>query len=237
VTIRTDRGAALLRTLLVVVVVLLAALFAADRAGAAIAERIAGTTIENSQHLNSRPGVDIAGFPFLTQLTSRNFDKVTIVARGVPVDRNADRLDLTRVQVVLNRVRVARDFSSVEADSATATASVDYAELSKRLQLDVSYAGGGRVKAAKTLTVLGRTLSPSISAAPHLTGTTISFGSVRVDGLGALSGQLTPSLTGAFGLTVPLSRIPFDVQVRSVAANADGLSLVLTGSNLTYSRS
>lgn len=236
-TIPTDRGAGRLRTLLVVVVLLLAALFAADRAGAAIAERIAGTTIENSQHLPSRPGVDIAGFPFLTQLASRDFDKVTIVAHGVPVDRNADRLDLTRVQVVLSNVRVARNFSSVSAASATATASVDYTELSKRLHLDVSYAGAGRIKAGKTLTVLGHTYAPSISAAPRLSGATISFGSVRVDGLGSLAGQLAPGLTNEFRLTVPLSRVPFDVTVRSVAATAGGLSIVLTGSNLTYSKS
>lgn len=232
----TDRGAARLRTVLIVLVVLLAALVGADRAGEVIAGHVAGDTIETSQHLRSRPDVDIGGFPFLTQLASGRFEQITVTAHGVPVDRNADRLDLTRVQIVLHHVSVTRDFSAVRAGSATATALVSFAELSKRLKITVGFGGNGRITASKKFTILGNTVDPAISAQPQLHSGTLVFGAVRVTGLGAIGQQLAGQLAGVFALKLPLGNVPFHVRASAVTVTPSGLGLVLTGANLSYAK-
>ena len=134
-------------------------------------------------------------------------------------------------------MQMSRDFSSVQAAGATATASVDYAELSKRLHIDVSYAGAGRVKAAKRITVLGQTLTPSVSAAPQLIGDTIAFGAVRIDGLGAVAGALAPEPARACSVCVSRSAAFRSTCGALAVRRCDGLSMVLTGSHLTYSKS
>ena len=67
-----------MRRLMIGVIVLVGLLVAADRAGNVIAERTVATTVQRSQHLAHKPDVDIAGFPFLTQLAAGKFGKVTL---------------------------------------------------------------------------------------------------------------------------------------------------------------
>src|SRR3954469_2456645 len=157
-----------LRRVLVTVAVLVVLLVVADRVGNYVGERVAANTIKESQHLSSTPSVDIAGFPFLTQLAAGDFDKVTIRADDIPVGNQTRELDLAHLNVVLHGVSVPRDLSSVHADSAVATAKVTYAELSRTLGVHVTYAGNGRVRATTSVTVLGRTISGSITARPRL---------------------------------------------------------------------
>src|SRR5256885_4227247 len=91
------------------VVVLLVLLLIADRVGVAVAERVAGDTLESSEHLNSRPDVDIAGFPFLTQVATGNYDKITVTADDVTVGQQIHLLEISRLVVVLHDLTVSRD--------------------------------------------------------------------------------------------------------------------------------
>lgn len=217
------------------IVILLGLLVVADRVGNYVAERTVGNTIQTSQHLSARPDIAIAGFPFLTQLATGKFDKITVTASDVPVGSEAITLRISRVQVVLHRITVARDFSSVHADTATATALVNYAELGKTLGVDLGYDGGGRIKATKSVTLAGRTLSASITAQPKLVNSTLSFGETSINGLDQLSGRLSTVLTKVFELSVPLQGIPFHIRVKSLSVDGRGLHIVLTGANLAYS--
>src|ERR671930_802776 len=90
------------RVLALVVAAILALLVVIDRVGDYVAERIAADTIKSAQHLPSRPDVDIAGFPFLNQLITGKYDKITVTADDVPVGTTARPLVLSRVQVVLH---------------------------------------------------------------------------------------------------------------------------------------
>jgi hypothetical protein len=224
------------RRLLIAAVILIVLLLAADRAGDYVAERTAARTIENSQHLDNRPDVDIAGFPFLTQLAAGDFGKVTITAHDVPVGQQDRLLDISRLRVVLHKVTVSRSFNRVHANRADATASVSYAELSKTLGVRVSYAGGGRITASTSVTVAGRTLSGSVSARPQLVNGALAFGAVQVNGAGDLGGELSQALDRVFNLDIPLQGIPFNVRVESLQAGPDGIVAQLSGSDLSYSR-
>jgi hypothetical protein len=224
------------RRLLIAVVVLVVLLVAADRAGDYVAERTAATTIENSQNLDHRPDVDIAGFPFLTQLAAGDFGKVSITAHDVPVGEQDRLLDISRLRVILHQVTVSRSFKRVHADHADATATVGYDDLGRTLGVTVAYTGDGRISASKSLTVAGRTLSGSVSARPELVDGALAFGAVQVNGAGELGGELSRALDQVFDLHIPLQGIPFHVRVESLQAGADGIVARLSGRDLSYSK-
>jgi hypothetical protein len=230
------RGRAL-KVLALVLLVLAAVLIAVDRVGNYVAERVAANTIKSSQDLPSTPDVDIGGFPFLTQLIARDFDEVTITAHDVPINRNADVLDLSRLQVTLHHVTAPIDLSSVHAESATADATVSYAELSKRLGAQISYAGDGRIKATKSVTIGGQTVTLQLSAAPVIVNGALSFTKTVINGLGSLQDRLPDSIRQLFERRISLQGFPFDLQIQSLRVGADGVELTLTGNDLTYDRS
>jgi DUF2993 family protein len=230
------RGGRALRSFVIVIVVLVVLLVAADRIGVYVAERAAGDTMQSSQHLNSRPDVDVTGFPFLTQLAAGEFDEIIVTAHDVPVGQSAHLLDVSQVRVDFRHVHVARDFSSVRAETASASAFVSYADLGKTLGIAVSYAGSGRIRATKKITAAGQTLTATITTSPQLRNGALGFASTAVNGLGQLGNEVGSALNGVFGLTLPLQGIPFKVRVTSLTAAADGVHLGLAGANLSYSK-
>jgi hypothetical protein len=217
------------------VLVILALVVVADRVGAYVAERIAGDTIQSSQHLSSRPDVSIDDLPFLTQFASGNYGQVTVTAHNVPVGVASRHLDISQVAVVLHNVHVAHDFSSVHAQTATASATVTYADLGKALGIPVHYSGNGRIVAGDKITILGRTVNATVSATPRLVNGALRFASPTINGIGQLGGSVVSALNNAFDLRVPLTGIPFDVSVRSLQATSQGVQIQLSGANLSYS--
>jgi hypothetical protein len=177
--------------------------------------------------------VSIDGFPFLTQLASGDFDEITVDAEDVPVGAAAHLLAIAHLHVVLHGVHVSDSFSRFRADRATATARVGYAQLSKALGSRVVYAGNGRVKATSSVTVLGRTVSGSVTARPELHGTSLGFGDLQ--GVGsAVAAEAARLLGKVFSIDIPLTGIPFQVRVDSLTAGSGGVDLKLSGRNLTY---
>jgi hypothetical protein len=218
-------------TLLVVVVLLVVA----DRVSAYVAERAAGNSIESSQHLDSRPDVNIAGFPFLTQLATGKYDKITITANDVPVGQRV-QVHLSALDVVLHTVTVSHGFSRVHSNAATATASIDYADLGRALGVDVGYAGRGRIKAAKTVTAAGRSAHATVVTTPKLVDGALAFGGTSINDASQFGAAVTSELNKVFDLSIPLQGIPFHVRVRSLTVDPKGIQLVLAGRNLSYTR-
>lgn len=228
---------------LIALLVLAILLVAADRLGNAVAENQAAKTLQTSQHLADAPSVDIGGFPFLTQLAAGTFGEVTITATGVPIG-NADRtLRVAAVTVHLHNVHIARDLSSVRAETATADAVVNYADLSRTLGVQMGFGGAsadgvGRVEATASTTVAGRQVSGTVSAevrASNTEGLSFVDQQVAVDGL-SVPGAVTATLAGVFGAPIPLSHLPFGVNVLRVAADESGVTIRLSGRNLVFHR-
>ena len=222
------------RVLLIVVLVLAVLLVVLDRGGKYVAERVAADNLQSSQHLPSRPDVTIHGVPFLTQFASGHYDHVSVDADGLPVADGAVRI--SHLHVDLNQLTVSRNFSTFHANSATATATLGYPELSRRLGIDVSYAGGNRIRASKSfdLPVVG-TVSPTISVRPSLVNGALTFGTSTINGAGSQLGIVADALHKLFDVSIPLDGLPFDIKVRSLVADATGVHADLVGSDLTYS--
>lgn len=224
------------RRLLVGLVILLLVLLGVDRLGDYVAEQAAASTIKSSQGLAHKPGVDISGFPFLTQLASGSFDEITITAKDVPVGTADHQLDIGQVRVVLHELTVSRDFKRVHAATANATATVSYAALGQTLGLTVSYSGDGRITASRQVTVAGVTLNASLTTRPELVNGALSFTQTAINNGAQLGGEITTLLNQAVGLAIPLQGIPFHVQVTTLKVDSGGLSIGLVGRDLSYSR-
>lgn len=225
-----------IRRLIIVVVVLLALLAAADRIALAVAEHIAASNIQSSQDLQHRPDVEVAGFPFLNQLAEGSFDEVTMTAHDVCIGPSNGLVDLSTLRVVLHQVDASRDFSTVHAKSATATAKIGYDELSDALHLNVSYAGKGRVRTSKSVTIAGKKLTAGITSTPTIANDVLSFTSTSINGTADLGETVTDELKKVFDLDLPFQGIPFDVRVQNLSLDRDGLDLRLAGSDLTYTK-
>jgi hypothetical protein len=225
------------RTVLIVVLVLAGLLVVADRAALAVAERAAAVTVQKSQHLDRRPSVTIAGFPFLTQLATGHYDKVKVRAEGFVVGDSQTRLRINRVDVTLRDVHVSRDFSSGRSRFTEAQALIGYSDLSDALGTRFRYAGGGRVDASSAVTVAGVDVSGSATASVRLSNNALTFEDPQV----SVEGQPVPAavanyFTGLFATSIPLTGLPFGVHVQDVHAGRDGITVVLTASGLSFSR-
>lgn len=224
------------RVIVIVTVSVVALLVVLDRVGRYVAERIAGDTIQTSQNLNSRPNVDIAGFPFLNQFATGKYDKVTITADDVPVGQTARRLVLSRVRVVLHSLTVSRDFQNLHAARADATATITYDELGNTLGVQLGYAGDGRVRASKTVTVAGVSVAAAVTARPHVADGALSFADPAIDQPGVLGTAAAAALRQLFDVRIPLNGVRFGVRVRSLHAEPNGVTVALTGRDLAYSQ-
>jgi hypothetical protein len=222
------------RWLLISLVSLVVLVIAADRVGVVVAERVAADTLQSSQHLPSKPDVEIAGFPFLTQLATGHYDEITVTASDVPLGRGAHGLALSRLQVVLHDLDVSRSFSRFHADSADATATIGFGELGDVLGVDLSYAGNGRVQATKTVSVVNHTLHAHITARPRLENGRLGFVDTSVTGLAGLTGAVVDAVARDFDVTLPLQGIPFQVHLRSLHVDPSGVVVALSGRNLSY---
>jgi hypothetical protein len=219
------------------VVVVLAGLFvAADRIARYVAQNKAAETLQSSQHLNTKPDVNVAGFPFLTQLLAGEFDSVTISAHGVDVGNDALQID--SIVVHLHHVTVPRDESQVRARTATAQAKIDYDQLSHALGVSVRNGGAGRLVAKPSVTVAGQTFTGTVSAVPHASSTGIRFTDPKVSvGSVQLPDVAARALVRVFSKVISLAGVPFNVRVTGADVTDDGLVLHLVGHNLVYSRS
>jgi hypothetical protein len=215
--------------------VLLALLLAADRGGLFAAERIAGNTLQKSENLASRPDVDIAGFPFLTQLATGNYDTVTITAHDVQIGSRPQLLEMSRIVVVLHKLTVSHSLSHFHAARADATGVITYDELGAALGVDVSYAGNGRIKAGKTVQLGRRSVTTAVTAQPRLVDGKLSFTNASLRNGAELGPAATNALTELLNADIPLSAIPFEVRVTSLHADVNGIEVALAGRNLSYS--
>ena len=113
---------------------------------------------------------------------------------------------------------------------------VGMVQASSLVRFDVSYQGNGRIKADKKITVLGQTIEAGVTVAPELVNGGLGFGAAAINGVSGISRTVADELKRIFDVQIPLSRFPFGVRVRSLDATAQGVSVALDGSDLTYTR-
>ncbi|MEX2288733.1 MAG: DUF2993 domain-containing protein [Mycobacteriales bacterium] len=209
-------------------VVLLGLLLVADRAAAAFAAQAVAAQAQAAAGLRSEPDVDVGGFPFLTQALAGRYTRVEVRADVV----TAGEITLNRLEATLDGAQVplsdalSGSVEQVPVDGIRARAVVGYDELSRRSgdrQLVVSPAGG-QLRVTGSVQVLGREVSATaLSDVEVVEGDLVVSAQSFEVGHEAVDELLTRALRGRLDLRIPVTGLPYGLQVTGVEVQAEGL--------------
>jgi hypothetical protein len=218
-------------TLAIIIVVLVVLDFAARVA----AENVLASKIEQ-QGLQHKPSVTIDGFPFLTQVASRNFEKINFT----DADQTEGPVTITSINATAHNIKVnSYAFSSGTIGSLSGTALISFASLGNTLTrqvgplgsllngagLNLSAAGPNEVKATLNLVVT------SGSATWRVTWLTPDRLNIRL----VSSGGLPSSLLGSIQhITLQVPKLPLGLTIDSVHVTPAGVVGRVSGRNVPF---
>jgi hypothetical protein len=217
---------------LLIVLVLLVLLVIGDRVALAITENEFASTFV-SQGFPVKPSVDIEGFPFLTQLASKDFNKVDISASNVP----AGPVTINSVHATINGMHISSFSSSASArvDHITATAFISFGSILSATGIgdiaDVTVTQDGPDKLKLTAS-LGGIVSDTEEAQIKQTGPqTIEVSLLPSGGgLGSVLGSAS-----SFSFSLPKG-VPASLRITGLTLNNQGLTVSAAASNATFSK-
>ncbi len=222
-----------LRTVIIVLVVLLALLVALDFGAKAFAESTVASEIQQ-QGFPKKPSVSIHGFPFLTQVISRDFKDIQISSSNI----TEGPLLIQSIDATMMGVHVDSSFSGGTVDSLNGTLSVTFAALANAMSsetgalssltgagLSLSQAGPDEVKATLDLVVTSGTAVWRVTRTDH---NEISIQLVNSSGL-------TSSLLSGIGnITIPLPSLPMGLSIQDISVTPAGLVGTVTGHDVSF---
>jgi len=132
---RRRRGGCL-RSLVIGVVVIVILLVAADFVAKAVAQNVAASQIQK-QGFPKKPSVKIEGFPFLTQVASRDLHQVRLSASDVP----EGPVEITAVNAVANNIHLNSGFNSGTIGQVSGTVLISFGSLSSTVTKELGPAG------------------------------------------------------------------------------------------------
>jgi hypothetical protein len=228
------------------VIVLLILLVIGDRVAVAVAESQIASQIKSADSAIS-PSVNIKGFPFLTQVISRNLQEIDISAKDIP----AGPVSIASVSAAAKGVHINSSFNGGKVDSITGTAFVSFASVSSALtaqaggiaDLQLSAAGQNKIKAS--FSIAG---TPALSAIGTVTikGNQVSVVWDKVTGgdsggIGDIIGSVLGNGNGGGSGTLPnlnftIPKLPAGLQVKTFSVTQQGLSVTVAAQNTTLSQ-
>lgn len=220
-------------TVLVIVIVLLVAL---DFAARLVAENVLASKIEQ-QGLQHRPDVSIDGFPFLTQVASRDFQRVNLTA----ADQTAGPVTITTINATARNIKLnSFAFSSGTIGSLSGTAVISFSSLGNALTqqvgplgsllngagLNLADAGSHEVKASLNVLVVSGSATWRVTL---LSGNRLNISLVSSSGL--------PSslLSSIQDITLQLPKLPLGLTVDSVQVSPAGVVGRVSAANVPFS--
>jgi hypothetical protein len=218
-----------------IVVVLLVLLVIGDRVALAITENAFASQFV-TQGFPVKPSVDIEGFPFLTQLASKDFNKVDISASNVP----AGPVTINSMHATINGMHISSFSSSASAkvDHITATAFINFGSILSATGIgdiaDVKVTQDGPDK-LKLTADLGGIVSDTEEAQIKQTGPQQI--SVQLLNSGGALGSLGSVLGQANSFTFNLPKgVPASLRITGLTLNNQGLTVSAAASNATFSK-
>lgn len=219
----------------VIVVVIL--LVIADRVALAVTENDMATSFQQNG-LPVKPSVTIEGFPFLTQLAAKDFNKVDISASNVPVPLpTGGNLSITSIKATINGLHVS-SFSS------TASARVD------RMNATVFVSFSALASAGGIGSGTGLTFSPvsanTVKVTASLAGVVSTSEDVQITVTGPQTITITPlksssplgSVLGSLGhysFNLPKG-VPPSLKITNLSLNSQGVTASAAATNATFSQ-
>jgi hypothetical protein len=217
---------------LVVIVVLLVAL---DFVSRAVAENVMASKIEQ-QGLPHKPSVSIGGFPFLTQVASRDFQQITISTTDVPEGPvTISSINATGKQIKLSSYA----FSSGTITSLSGTALISFGSLANTLVsqvgplgtllngagLNLTDAGPSEVKATFNLLVTSGSATWRVT---RLNGNKLNIALVGSSGV-------PKSVLGSISdITLNIPKLPLGLTIGSVQVTPAGVLGQVSGKDVPF---
>jgi hypothetical protein len=207
---------------------------AADSIARSVAENRVAAQIQQ-QGFPTKPTVTIEGFPFLTQVASRDVHQVRIGARNV----TEGPLRISAVSAVLTGVHLNGGFNGGTVDQVSGSLFVTFPALARTLVsqsgslgslassagLTLSAAGRDEVRASVNLLVVSGSATWRVS---RLTGDEFGVRLVHATGIpGGLLGSISD-------FTITLPRLPLGVQIGGVEVTPHGLVASINGHDLSF---
>ena len=179
------------------------------------------------------PSVTMHGFPFLTQLAARSFDRVTVRADALDAGDGAARA----VDAEMTGVRAPKS-GPVQIGALTASGTVPYDVVSRAVgapDLQLAPAPGGEVEVTRTVEVTGQSFDVVARARVQARGTELSIvpTDLQVAGLPSLDDRLSALISDRVALVYGIPELPSGVQVERVTATGGGFLVRVTGRNLS----
>ncbi len=235
---RRRTGRKLLTGLLVLLIILVILGVVADRVAAGYAEReIAdrvAAQIESKGATASRPEVDVAGVPFLTQVSAGEYKDIGIVVRDLTGQQGGKTVRMPLVDITAHDVRaplktLMNGTGEVVAGTVDGAATIDYASVAALIDREgvVLAEKGGKLAVTAPLEALGRTLT--------LTGTgdvsgqgkqvRIRFQEMTAAEVGnvPLVQNLINAYASQISINLELPPLPLNLELQKVTPRPEGL--------------
>ena len=220
-----------MKKLLVFLIVIAVIAIAGDRLAAGLAADESERRLVKEGFTD--PSVTMHGFPFLTQLASRTFDRVTVQADALDTGDGEARA----ISGELTDVRAPQS-GPVQVGALTATGTVPYAvvsEASGSAALQLAPAPDGEVEVTRTVEVAGQSFDVVARARVQARGTRLRIvpTDIQVAGLPSLDDRLSALISDRVALVYEIPDLPSGVQVESVTATEDGFVVRVSGRDLS----
>ncbi len=237
------RGSKIAIVLVVVFVLILGVLFTADRVGKyeaqkAIAQQASQELTARQITSPSKPTVNIAGFPFLTQVARGVYKKITIhVNQPSTQGVTLDHFDAVATDVHAKASDILHGTGQVTADKVTGSGSVPWNQVGKLITLTgvdasnvtITADDQGKITAELPVSALG------VTTTLVATGTvTVADGNAKVtiDQVTTKGGDTSPLINALLGqvkrsltVQIKLPPLPYNLVVTGVESTSAGLKV------------
>lgn len=225
---------------LVTVVLALVVIGVLDRVAARVVADQLATRAQSSQNLPERPAVSLGGFPFITQVAAGRYRDVDIEVRGYEQDGvRIDRVhaELAGVRLPLGDV-LRNDVERVPVDQVRAQIDLGFDDLNAYLAtqnppVTVGAAEQG-IAISGTVEVLGTQYPVSGTADIGVAADAVTF-TPRDITAGqdiVIPQQLLDPLRELLAVRVPITGLPFNIQLQSAAVGSDRITFTAGGTNV-----
>jgi len=213
----------------ITLIVIILLLVGADRAAAAYAENDMASQFQSSLDLSGKPSVNIAGFPFLTQVAAHDLKTVNISAKNETAGTGGV-LEISSLNAVVHGLHF-HGTNSATLDQFNASALVTFSALAKAggIPQGISLASDGpnKIKANISIGPLSET------AVAQVTQTGSNQINIKIIDAGDIPTDLLGNLAN---FNVSLPKLPAGVKIQSVSVTQQGLNVTASGQNVTVSQ-
>jgi hypothetical protein len=222
---RRHRG----RRWLIALVVLIIILVGADFGARALAENAIASKIDSSG-LGTKPSVDIEGFPFLTQVASRDLSQIDINASNFTVKQ----VTISSLHATATGVHINGSFNGGKVDKINGTVVVSFSTVTSLIPIPGLTVGpdpAGGPGAIKFNSSLGGATGKIEQVSP----TVIKVDVGNLTGLAGLASLIGGSaLQSSYTFDIP--KLPAGLVVRSITVTNQGIVATASAANTTLSQ-